>query len=232
MILESYIDSNLKYNMTLIENYTNNLNEEFDYKSKINKIKEAIKNAISIIVEKIKDLIKWFKYKLKKSDKKEKLSGIIIDYEYTTDALKNIDAILHVDRLNGKIYSKIITMINNKAPEDEIEDYVSIYKDDIDEVISNNLVIVKGDEQVQIDVGEKSDFYIQLKERYKKLDNVIKHLNSLNENIKNLNSIDQNIDKYQIELINYTLKLNSAIVDIFSRIKNTFEKIENNNTQN
>ena len=227
VILESFLDNNIDYNISLIEKYEYDLNESIDIKAGIKKIKDALLKAIQIVINKFKSLIKLIKSKFGKKGniKNDRLEGHIKDYEYKPDALKKIDALINTSNQIHRSYDKILTMVINNKDEDEIKEWVDDLKDSIDESIKDNSDILKSKEEVDIDLSKNSDFYTKLYHDYgnEKLFNIIKELEKTKSNISK--SKDPKLLKYQSELIKYILKFHNTLSGIFNIIYNTNDKV-------
>lgn len=229
VILESFLDNNIDYNISLIGKYEYNLNlnEGIDIKAGITKIKDALLKAIQIVIDKFKSLIRWIKSKFgKKGNNKDgQLIGTIKDCEYKPDALKKIDALINTNTQIHRSYDKILTMIINNKDEDEIKEWIDDLEESIDESIKDNSDILKSKEEVDIDLSKNSDFYSKLYHDYKteKLYNMIKELEKIKSDISK--SKDPKLLKYQSELMKYILKFHNTLSDIFNIIYNTNDKI-------
>ena len=227
VILESFLDNNIDYNISLIEKYEYNLNESIDIKAGIKKIKDALLKAIQIVINKFKSLIKWIKSKFGKKGniKNDRLEGHIKDYEYKPDALKKIDALINTNTQISRYYNKIVSMVLNN--ENEVKIKVCIYdlKDSIDDSIKKDSDILKSKEEVDIDLSKNSDFYNKLYIDYRteKLMNIIEDLETIKSIINK--SKDPKLLKYQSELMKYILKFHNTLSSIFNIICATNNKI-------
>ena len=229
VILESFLDNNIDYNISLIEKYEYDLNEGIDIKAGIKKIKDALLKAIQIVINKFKSLTKWIKSKFGRicNIKNDRLEGHIKDYEYKPDALKKIDTLINTSNQIHRSYDKILTMIINNKDEDEIKELVDDLEEFIDDSIKNNSDILKSKEEIYIDLSKNSDFYTKLYNDYgnEKLFNIIKELEKIKSDIGK--SKDPKLLKYQSELIKYILKFHNTLSDIFNIIYNTNDKVYN-----
>ena len=227
VILESFLDNNIDYNISLIEKYEYDLNESIDIKAGIKKIKDALLKAIQIVINKFKSLIKWIKSKFGKKGniKDDRLEGHIKDYEYKPDALKKIDTLINTSNQIHRSYDKILTIIINNKDEDEIKEWVDDLKDSIDESIKDNSDILKSKEEMDIDLCKNSDFYTKLYHDYgnEKLFNIIKELEKIKSEISK--SKEPILLKYQSELMKYILKFHNTLSSIFNIIYNTNDKV-------